>query len=120
MPEGKNRSPVFVGRRVRGKWTDEASRHATYVAKDDQEKITSYYVKKDVKNDYFISIEAVTSAHVDRHLLYEYLMLSALSGSKPIELTPEQKAKAQELSNGLRKVFNTDKWPAQTAWEKAI
>ena len=100
--------------------SDEASRHATYVAKDDQEKITSYYVKKDVKNDYFISIEAVASAHTDRHLVYEYLMLSALSGSKPIELTPEQKAKAQELSNGLRKVFNTDKWPAQTAWEKAI
>ena len=55
-----------------------------------------------------------------RHLLYEYLMLSALTGKKAIELTPEQKAKVQELSNGLRKVFDTDKWPAQTAWEKAI
>ena len=100
--------------------SDEASKSVSYVSKDDNNKITAYFVKEDVKKEYFICVEAVTSAHVDRHLVYEYLMLSALSGSKPIELTPEQKAKAQELSNGLRKVFNTDKWPAQTAWEKAI
>ena len=100
--------------------SDEASKSVSNVSKDDNNKITAYFVKEDVKKEYFISVEAVTSAHVDRHLLYEYLMLSALSGSKPIELTPEQKAKAQELGNGLRKVFNTDKWPAQTAWEKAI
>ena len=100
--------------------SDEASKSVSYVSKDDNNKITAYFVKEDVKKEYFISVEAVASAHTDRHLVYEYLMLSALSGSKPIELTPEQKAKAQELSNGLRKVFNTDKWPAQTAWEKAI
>ena len=82
--------------------------------------LTAYVVKEDVKMDYFISVEAVTSADVDRHLLYEYLMLSALTGKRAIELTPEQKAKVQELSNGLRKVFDTVKWPAQTAWEKAI
>ena len=92
----------------------------SYVARSEKSKVTSYVVKEDVKINYFISVEAVTSAHTDRHLLYEYLMLSALTGKKPINMTPEQKAKAQELSNGLRKVFNTDKWPAQTAWEKAI
>ena len=100
--------------------TDEASRNVTVVEMDDQAKITTYFVKNDVKIDYFVCVEAVTSAHTDRHLVYEYLMLSALSGSKAFEMTPEQQAKAQELNSGLRKVFNTDKWPAQTAWEKAI
>ena len=38
--------------------------------------LTAYVVKEDVKMDYFISVEAVTSADVDRHLLYEYLILS--------------------------------------------
>ncbi|MBQ1744938.1 MAG: hypothetical protein II046_08380, partial [Clostridiales bacterium] len=92
----------------------------TVVEMDDQAKITTYFVKNDVKIDYFVCVEAVTSAHTDRHLVYEYLMLSALSGSKAFEMTPEQQAKAQELSNGIRKAFNTDKWPSQTAWEKEI
>ena len=100
--------------------SDEKSRQASYVSMESSDKITSYFVKADVKSDYFICIEAVTSAHTDRYLTYEYLMLSALSGTKPIEMTPEQQAKAQELSSGLRKVFNTEKWPAQTAWEKEI
>ena len=100
--------------------SDEASRHAVYVLDSEKQKILSYFVNEDAKSDYFISIEAVTSAHTDRYLTYEYLMLSALSGTKAFELTPEQKAKAQELSNGLRKVFNTDKWPAETSWEKEI
>ena len=99
---------------------DNIFRLVSYVVNSDKGKVTSYVVKEDVKMDYFISVEAVTSADVDRHLLYEYLMLSALTGKKAIELTPEQKAKVQELSNGLRKVFDTAKWPAQTAWEKAI
>ena len=100
--------------------SDEASRNVSYVSLTDQDKITPYFVKNDVKGDYFICVEAVTSANTDRYLVYEYLMLSALSGSKAFEMTPEQQAKAQELSNGIRKNFNTDKWPSQTAWEKEI
>ena len=99
--------------------SDDAN-NADYVSSSDKGKTTSYVVKENVKMNYFICTDSVASADTDRHLLYEYLMMSALSGEKPIKMTEEQKAKAQELSRGLRKVFDTSKWPDKTSWENAI
>ena len=91
-----------------------------YVSKEDREKVVAFAVKNEVKIEYFLSLEAVDSPSTDRLLLYQYVMLSALTGETPMHLTPELKAKIEELGNGLRKVFDTSKWPEKTSWEKAI
>ena len=92
----------------------------TYPYLLEADQVVDYLGKENVNLDYFICQEAIADAATDRFVTYQYLMLSSLTGEKPDNMTAEQKAKAQELSNGLRKVFDTAKWPAQTAWEKAI
>ena len=99
---------------------DDAIQVSNVVTSPEKSKLASYVTKQKVKTEYFICAEAAASPDTDRHLIYEYLMLTALTGDKPIDMTDKQKAKAQELSNGLRKVFDTSKWPEKTSWEKAI
>ena len=84
------------------------------------EQVYDYVANEKINMDYFILKDSVHSIETDRFITYQYLMLSALTGKKPLTLTDEQKAKAQELCSGLRKSFDTSKWPDQTSWEKAI
>lgn len=67
--------------------------------------------------EYFLCSESLLSAKNDRLLLYNYLMLSALTGEEPFELTDECKAKADELKREIRQIFDTSTWPDQTSWE---
>ena len=84
------------------------------------DQVVEFLEKNYVNMDYFICREAVADIATDRFVTYQYLMLSSLTGEKPVNMTVNQKAKAQELSYELRLVFDSAKWPDQTAWEKAI
>lgn len=83
------------------------------------EQIVAYLETENVNMDYFLCEAAIGNINADKFVTYQYLMLSALTGKKP-GMTPEQQAKAQELSRGLRKVFDSSKWPDKTSWENAI
>lgn len=70
---------------------------------------------------YLLRRESVMSAKTDRVLLYEYMMLAALSeatsGTMPAALTPECLNKVNELRRAIRAVFDTSFWDAQESWE---
>lgn len=83
-----------------------------------EEQLDEYAPK--VNMSYFLANGALCSSKHDRCLFYMYIMLSAMQGKQPAELTPECAAKAKELNRGIRESFNTDNWPAQTRWEKVI
>lgn len=70
---------------------------------------------------YLLRRESVMSAKTDRVLLYEYMMLAALSqassGQMPESLTPECLNKVNELRRAIRAIFDTSSWDARESWE---
>ena len=66
--------------------------------------------------DYFLCKECVTFRETDRNLLYEYMMLSAITGYST-DLTPEVEKKIDEIQDEIRHFFDTDNWPDETIWE---
>ena len=104
---------------VNGKtWAATNYKGFKYAGSEEDGKIKSLEGK--AKMDYFLSRESLSSAKTDRTLLYQYMMMSAMSGTNPLELTDECRAKAEELCRAVRTVFNTDKWPDKTSWEKVL
>lgn len=89
-----------------------------YTDSEDENELKSYAADTDMK--FFLANGALSSAENDRCLIYLYVMLSALNGSQPSTLTPECLAKAKEINRAVRCIFNTEKWPAETSWEKVI
>lgn len=73
------------------------------------------------REEYLLRRESVISPKTDRVLLYEYMMLAALSeatsGTMPASLTPECLNKVDELRRGIRAVFDTSEWDSQVSWE---
>ena len=82
------------------------------------DEIEAYAAEVDLQ--YFLCMEAISFADVDRAITYLYLMYSGMTGSFPIEMTPECLAKAEYLCSELRFYFGTDAWPETTTWEQAI
>ena len=114
-----DRNSYFEKTSVNGKtWAATNYKGFKYAGSEEDGKIKSLEGK--AKMDYFLSRESLSSAKTDRTLLYQYMMMSAMSGTNPLELTDECRAKAEELCRAVRTVFNTDKWPDKTSWEKVL
>ena len=89
-----------------------------YLYTEDMETLSKSLSKED--SVYFLSAGALASPENDRLLTYEYMMLCALTGTSPSELSPEFMAKITEIENMIRFYFSSDKWGTSTSWEDAI
>ena len=90
----------------------------TYLNTEDMETLSKSLSKED--SSYFLSAGALASPENDRLLTYEYMMLCALTGTSPSELSPEFMAKITEIENMIRFYFSSDKWGTSTSWEDAM
>ncbi len=90
----------------------------TYLYTEDMETLSKSFKKDD--SAYFLSAGALASPENDRLLTYEYMMLCALTGTSPSELSPEFMAKITEIENMIRFYFSSDKWGTSTSWEDAM
>ena len=99
-------------------WKKVNEPYFTYIdATEDQ--IIDAIMGDDYDWDYFLCRECVTFKVTDRCLLYEYVILCAMTDSLP-DLTPECEKKVNELEDEIRHFFDTDGWPDETTWESVV
>ena len=84
-----------------------------------EDQVIDLIMGDDYDWDYFLCRECVTFKTTDRCLLYEYVMLCAMTDSLP-DLTPECEKKVNELEDEIRHFFDTDEWPDETTWESVV
>ena len=91
-----------------------------YVEVDSFELINDCYAS--CNSSYMLTEYSVASPKIDRLLIYEYIMFSALFAKNndpmPPPLTIECRAKADELNRAIRDIFDTSSWPSKTSWEQ--
>ena len=99
-------------------WTSSNYKGFKYLKSTDSKKLASYAKKSKMK--YFLNKGALANAKNDRILTYEYMMLFAITETKPEGLTPECRAKMDTMFKITRQEFDTSNWGVFTPLERKL